>query len=116
MQISNYIAERINPFDESSATTLTNVVTGKEIDKDTSSFLLDCVEIGEASYHRFREARLVNRTEKLFDPIKMVRKTAKTSATSKKVDVKKKKRYQLYVSLTMQENGTIVFQNFFAMS
>ena len=74
VQIGNYIAERNNPFDTSSVTKLTNLVTGKEMDEKTSSFLLACVKTGEDNYNRFREARLIDKKEKLFDPITKVRK------------------------------------------
>ena len=88
VQIGNYIAERNNPFDTSSVTKLTNLVTGKEMDEETS-FLLACVKAGEDNYNRFREARLIDKKEKLFDPITKVRKMRKNSATTKKADVKK---------------------------
>ena len=68
VQIGNYIAERNDPFDTSSVTKLTNLVTGKEMDEETSSFLLSCVKTGEDNYNRFREARLIDKKEKLFDP------------------------------------------------
>ena len=45
-QIMSYVSERSNPFDLSS-TTLTNIVTGKQIDRDTASFLIDCLKDGE---------------------------------------------------------------------
>ena len=51
VQIGNYIAERNNPFDTSSGTKLTNLVTGKEMDEETSSFLLACVKTGEDNYN-----------------------------------------------------------------
>ena len=76
VQIGNYIAERNNPFDTSSVTKLTNLVTGKEMDEETS-FLLACVKTVEDNYNRFREARLIDKKEKLFDPITKVRKMRK---------------------------------------
>ena len=89
VQIGNYIAERNNPFDTSSVTKLTNLVTGKEMDEETSSFLLACVKTGEDNYNRLRKARLTDKKEKLFDPITKVCKMLKNSATTKKADVKK---------------------------
>ena len=41
-QIVNYIAVRNNPFDTATST-VTNIVTGKEIDAVTASFLIDCM-------------------------------------------------------------------------
>ena len=90
VQIGNYIAERNNPFDTSSVTKLTNLVTGKGMDEETSSFLLACVKTGEDNCNRFREARLIDKKEKLFDPITKVRKMRKNSAITKKADVKKR--------------------------
>ena len=85
VQIVNYIEERNNPFDTSSVTKLTNLITGKEMSKETSCILLDRIKTGENSYNRFREARLVDKKEKLFDPITKVREMRKTSATTKRL-------------------------------
>ena len=52
-QVMSYVSERSNPFDLSS-TTLTNIVTGKQIDGDTISFLIDCLKDGEDQYQQFR--------------------------------------------------------------
>ena len=76
VQIGNYIARRNNPFDTSSVTKFTNLVTGKEMDEGTS-FLLACVKTGKDNYNRFTEARLIDKKEKLFDPITKVPKMRK---------------------------------------
>ena len=46
-QIVTYIAERNNPFDTSITTKVTNIMTGKEVNKETSSFLINCIKKGE---------------------------------------------------------------------
>ena len=68
-QIVTYIAERNNPFDTSITTNVTNIVTGKEVNKETSSFLINCIKKGEENYNEFRQARLIDKTKKIMDPI-----------------------------------------------
>ena len=55
-RIVNYIAVRNNPFDTATST-VTNIVTGKAIDAETASFLIDCVRKGVESYSKFRTTR-----------------------------------------------------------
>ena len=87
-QIVSYIAERNNPFDTGTSR-VTNIVTGKEVDTETVSFLINCIKNGEECYDDYRTTRLLNKTKKLFDPIKKVNKTKRVSLASKKIDVKK---------------------------
>ena len=75
-QVMSYVSERSNPFDLSS-TTLTNIVTGKQIDRDTTSFFIDFLKDGEDQYQQFRTLRLQKTTVKLFDPISKTRKSKK---------------------------------------
>ena len=63
-KIVTYIAERNNPFDMSITTNVMNIVTGKEVNKETSSFLINCVKKGEKTYSEFRQARLIDKTKK----------------------------------------------------
>ena len=72
----SYVSERSNPFDLSS-TTLTNIVTCKQVDRDTTSFLIDCLKDGEDQYQQFRTLRLQKKTVKLFDPISKTCKSKK---------------------------------------
>ena len=44
-QIVTYIAERNSPFDTAITTKVTNIVTWKEVNKETSSFLINCKKI-----------------------------------------------------------------------
>ena len=88
-QIVTYIAERNNPFDTAITTKVTNIVTWKEVNKETSSFLINCIRKGEENYNEFRQARLIDKTRKLMDPITKVRKIRKHSAPNKKIDIKK---------------------------
>ena len=61
-QIVTYIGERNNPFDPAITTKVTNIVTGKEVNKETSSFLIHCMKKGEENYNEFRQARLIDKT------------------------------------------------------
>ena len=83
-QIITYIGERKNPFDTAITTKVTNIVTGKEINKETSSFLINCIKKGEENYNEFRQARLIDKTKNLMDPIAKVRKIRKHSAPNEK--------------------------------
>ena len=44
---------------------------------------------GEENYNEFRQARLIDKTKKIMDPITKVRKIRKHSAPNKKIDIKK---------------------------
>ena len=88
-QIVTYTAERNNPFDTSITTKVTNIVTGKEVNKETSSFFINCIKKGEENYKEFRQARLIDKTEKIMDPTTKVLKIRKHSEPKKKIDIKK---------------------------
>ena len=88
-QIVTCIGERNNPFNTAITTKVTNIVTGKEVNKETSSFLINCIKKGEENYNEFRQARLIDKTKNLMDPITKVRKIRKHSAPNKKIDIKK---------------------------
>ena len=88
-QIVTYIAERNNPFDTSITTNVTNIVTEKEVNKETSSFLINCIKKSEENYNEFRQARLIGKTKKIMDPITKVRKIRKHFEPNKKIDIKK---------------------------
>ena len=90
-QIVTYIAKRNNPFDTSITTKVTNIVTGKEVNKETSFFLINCIKKGEESYNELTQARLIDKTKKIMDPITKVRKIRKHSAPNEKIDIKKDK-------------------------
>ena len=87
-QIVNYIAVRNNHSDIATST-VTNIGHGKETDGETAFFLIDCVRREEESYSNFRTTRLLNKTNKLFDPIQKINKIKKMSSASKKIDIKK---------------------------
>ena len=87
-EIVTNIAERNNPFDTSITTEVTNIVTGKEVNKETS-FLINCMKEGEENYNKFRQARLIDKTKKIIDPFTKVRKIRKHSSPNKKIDIRK---------------------------
>ena len=87
-QIVSYIAERNNPFDTATSK-VTNIVTGKDVDTETASFLINFIKNREECYDDYRTTRLLNKTKKLFVPIQKINKTKRVSLASKKIDVKK---------------------------
>ena len=77
-QITSYISERQKPFDFSNHKQLTNLVTGKEVEKETTNYLLNCITTGKGAYSDFKTTRLQDKSEKLFYPIsKSFKKRAK---------------------------------------
>ena len=66
---------------------MTNIVTGKAIDAETATFLIDGVRKGVESYSNFRTTRLLNKTKKLFDlfdPIQKINKIKKSVRSKQK--------------------------------
>ena len=116
VQIGNYIAERNNPFDTSSVTKLTNLVTGKEIDEKTSSFLLACVKTGEDSYNRFREARFIDKKRNYLIPSQRFVKCEKILLQLKRLMLKEETISAIRKILTIPEKETMAYTIFFAMS
>ena len=60
-QIAHNIRECKNLFGTATFK-VTNLVTGKEIDEETASFLLSCIRKREECYKEFRTTRLFNKT------------------------------------------------------
>ena len=58
-QIVNHIAVWNNPFDTALSTVTNMERTGKEIDAETASFLINCVRKGEGRYSKFSMTRLL---------------------------------------------------------
>ena len=52
---------------------LVNLAIGVKFDTCSSEFWIDCLQIGDEHYQNFKMNRLVNKTEKLFDPMHKVR-------------------------------------------
>ena len=80
--IIDYINEHVNPFrmDEN---TLVNLATGVKIDTCSSEFFINHLQISDEHYKNFKMNSLVNRTEKLFDPIHKVHSKQSHKAVSK---------------------------------
>ena len=87
----DYINEHANPFrmDEK---TLVNLATGVKFDTYSSEFLINCLQIGDEHCQNFKMNRLVNKTEKLFDPI---HKYAQNKAIKQLVNQKPIRKKQL---------------------
>ena len=66
-----------------------NIVTGSQLTKDSSDFLLHCLEMGEESYNQFYKTRLEEKSSKLFDVIPKTRKVIKTVKGNAKIDLNK---------------------------
>ena len=86
--IIDYINEHVNPFrmDENF---LVNLAIGVKFDTCSSEFWIDCLQIGDEHYQNFKMNRLVNKTEKLFDPIHKVRSKQSHKAVTKSDAIKK---------------------------
>ena len=91
-QITSYISGRQNPFDFSSHKQLTDLLTGKEVDKETTNYLLNCITTGKGAYSDFKTTILQDKSEKFFDPISKFFKRSKASVTPREVDIKKDKK------------------------
>ena len=87
-EITNYISERMNPFDSSSSKIL-NFVTGQEMHSKITVYNLKCLENGKAAYNEFISSRLQDKTVQLFDRIPKMRKKDGMTNITKKIDVKK---------------------------
>ena len=83
-QITSYISERQNPFGFSSYKQLANLVTGKEVDKETTNYLLNCITTRKGAYSEFKTTRLKDKSKKLFDPISKSFKKKQSRSNSKK--------------------------------
>ena len=83
-QITSYISERQNPFDFSIHKQLTNLVTGNEVDKETTNYLLNCITTRKRAYSDFKTTRLQDKSEKLFDPIRKSFKKEQSPSNTKK--------------------------------
>ena len=88
LNIIDYINEHVNliRIDEN---TLVNLATGVKFDTCSSEFLINCLQIGDENYQNFKISRLVNKTEKLFDPIHKVHSKQSHKAVSKSEAIKK---------------------------
>ena len=69
--IIDHINEHVNPF-RIDKNTLVNLARAVKFDICSSNFLISCMQIGDEHYQSFKMNRLVNKTEKLFDPIHKV--------------------------------------------
>ena len=88
-EVARYIEDRLNPFKPSVDGKIVNIVTGKQLDLDTSEFLIDCIKQGKERYDEYKKDRLENKTKKLFDKIPHSKKSRKSSSTNQKIDKKK---------------------------
>ena len=69
--------------------TLVNLATGVKFDTCSSEFLINYLQIGDEHYQNFKINKLVNKTEKLFDPIHKIRSKQSHKAVSKSEAIKK---------------------------
>ena len=69
--------------------TLVNLATGVKFDTCSSEFFINCLQIGDEHYQNFKMNRLVNKTEKLFDPMHKVRSKQSHKAVTKSDAIKK---------------------------
>ena len=64
--INEYVTKHENPFDPENSNELTNMITNSQIDHESSTFLQQCLKLGEDAHQNFYQTRLVDKTEKLF--------------------------------------------------
>ena len=88
-EVARYIEDRLNPFKPSVDGKIVNIVTGKQLDLDTSEFLINCIKQGKERYDEYKKDCLENKTKKLFDKIPHSKKSRKSSSTNQKIDKKK---------------------------
>ena len=90
-QIIEYIRERFNPFETEEESGIVNIVAKTQVSTESSDFLTQCLEMGEATYREFYQSWLVlvEKTEKLFDTIPKTRKAHKPEKATTKVDLNK---------------------------
>lgn len=82
-QIVEYMMQRGNHF-EISNDYLQNIVTGIHLEITTSEFLLNCINIGEDAYAKFRKSRLDEKSTKLFEVIPKTCTSTKVSTHKKR--------------------------------
>ena len=80
---------------------LSNMITGIELEEETSQYLLNCFVTGEAIYQPFRKERLVDHSKGLFDEIHHVKiHKKKKPENEKKIDLSKiKAQFSRYVEI-----------------
>ena len=88
-EVARYIEDRLNPFKPSVDGKIVNIVTGKQLDLDTSDILINCIKQGKERYDEYKKDCLENKTKKLFDKIPHSKKSRKLSSTNQKIDKKK---------------------------
>ena len=81
--------ERFNPFETEEESGIVNIVTKTQVSTESSDFLTQCLEMGEATYREFYQSWLVEKTEKLFDTIPKTRKAHKPEKATTNVDLNK---------------------------
>ena len=72
-EISNDITQHGNPFVLSNPSVV-NLLTGVQLDQETTKFLLSCIDTGEHECIKGKVNRLQNKTEKLLENIPKLRK------------------------------------------
>ena len=90
--IVNYIAVWNNPFDTTTST-VTNIVTGKETDAETASFLIDSVRKREESYSNFRM------TKKLLIQFRKLTRSKKCPQQARRLTLRKELSLTLRLTL-----------------
>ena len=65
--MTDYISQQGNPFTTLSSQPITNIVTNKQLNVESNTFLLQYIKLGETAYCHFNKHRLMEKTLKLFD-------------------------------------------------
>ena len=65
-------------------------MTGTKVEKTTSDYLINCIDISEKAYCDFHKSRLEMKTAGLFDTIPKSRRIEKIATRTPKYDIKKK--------------------------
>ena len=88
-QVIDYVSQRRNPFKTGTNVTIENIATGTKVEKTTSDFLINCIDIGEVAYRDFHKSRLELKTSGLFDTIPKSRQIKEIATQTAKYDLKK---------------------------
>ena len=70
----DFLLKRGNPFDTGYCTTLINIVTNVNIEKESEQLLLNCISIGTEACKSFIATRFEQKTSKLLDTIHKTRR------------------------------------------
>ena len=85
--IVSFIKSHKNPFNGRNE--ISNIVTGAVFNSDDSSYLVNCMQIGEDAYQKYIKQRFIEKSKQLFDVIHKTFKRKKVSVATKSPDIQK---------------------------